>query len=341
MKLAVSLLLFTVLRLAANVVRALDYHAEYSIAATQYQSHFDEWAGEGYRLVLVTGYEDGSGTVRYNTIWHKNTNGMTWLSYHGMTESSYQTNFNTQTQNGFVPVFVDGFSVTSPASGSLTPRINVIYAKQANPPDFTARHGQTSAQYQQHFEDSTAIGYDLDIVSTYQLDGNQRYASLFSRFTNNNAWEARHGMTSASYQTVFDELVGEEGCALEYVSAGTIDGNDPRFSALFVKANGQPSFRAYHGVSDVQAKFDEVIPLGYIPKVIDAYQTQGGSVRWALLFTLEHLGPCLDSDSCGTQGDHYMMHMNMLGICVVRCVSSSSIPFMMSFFGFQCGSTCS
>jgi hypothetical protein len=175
---------------------------------------------------------------------------------------------------------VDGFSV----SGS--PRINVIYHNEANPPQWVARHGQTSAQYQNHFDNVVAIGYDLDIVSSYELDGVLRLANLFSRYTNNNAWAARHGLTSAQYQDAFDDLVGK-GYSLEYVSVGTIQGGAPRFAARFVKANGQPAFVAFHDVSNVQAVFDEWIPKGYIPKVIDAYKNVSGNVRWALLFTKE------------------------------------------------------
>jgi Bacterial tandem repeat domain 1 len=269
-----------VLVLATKFVSGLDYYAERSIPSATYQAHFDQWVGNGYRLVLCTGFDDLTGNVLYNTIWHKNA-GVNWKAYHGLTESQYQTNFNTNTADGYRPVFVDGFSM----GGS--PRINVIYHKETEQPTWAARHGQSSANYQAAFDSLVGSGFDLDIVSSYETSGAQRVASLFSRFTNNDAWSARHGMSSAGYQSTFTDLVGQ-GYTLEYVSAGTVTSGSPLFAALFVKSNGSPGFLAYHDVADanVQATLDTAINDGYIPKVIDAYRN-GSEILWALLLTKE------------------------------------------------------
>lgn len=250
-------MLAVVLVFSAPLAKALDYHAEYSIAAASYQAHFDEWSGKGYRLMMITGYDDASGNVFYNAIWHKNIASVTWRAYHGIPEGDYQANFDTNTGDGYRPVFIDGFSV----SGS--PYINVIYHNEANPPEWVARHGQSGAGYQTHFDNVVPLGFDMDVVSSYQQSGVMRLASLFSRYTNNNAWVGRHGMTASEYQGAFDDLTAE-GYYVEYLSVGTIQGGSPRFAAHFVKANGQPAWVAFHGVSNdqVQSKLDEWVNQG-------------------------------------------------------------------------------
>jgi len=67
-------------------------------------------------------FEDEEGIVRYNTIWHKNVDGIVWESYEGITEDQFQTNEQTTADRGFYLVFLDGFSVTDTATGKLVPR---------------------------------------------------------------------------------------------------------------------------------------------------------------------------------------------------------------------------
>jgi CubicO group peptidase (beta-lactamase class C family) len=307
------------------------YYAEYGIASSTYQDHFDEWVGKGYRLVFVTGYASGSNRY-FNTIWHQNDDGLQWSSQAGLTEDEYQDNFVENTSDGFVPVFIDGYS---DVDGD--PRINVIYHKDTAGARII-NVGQSSEEYQSTFDDMDKYKYHLDVVSSYEQRGEERLASLFSQYTDEPdqeyAWEARHGMTEGSYQDAFDDLVEIRGYTLNYVSAGTIDGDEPRFAALFVKANGNEmvssSFLAYHGVStsDVQAIFERDTSLGYIPKVIDAYQLEDEELRWVLLFdrrdtvpNTEPNGPTFAQTQCFDQVVTTFMDVNEIpgvGIAVMK-----------------------
>jgi len=263
---------------------------EHSLASSDYQMHYDGWVVQGYRLVYVSGFEDEGGMIRYNTIWHKNTNDINWNSSHEMTETQYEEDLKDQSSRGFRPVFVDGFSVTD-SLGFLSPRINAVYHKQAEPQKWHARQGQTSSEYQDLFDEEQRLGYALDVVSTYQQDGSIRHASIFSRHKKAKVQVSPHGMTLSQANSTFWDYFSQ-GYSLDYLSAGTVQGSEPRFAAIYVKEQDQfsdetlatPPFVAKINIVDLLAETNEWTVQDYMPKVVDAYQTKDGSVRWGLLF---------------------------------------------------------
>jgi hypothetical protein len=94
-----------------------------------------------------------------------------------------------------------------------------------------ARHGLTSAQYQQTFDDLVGQGFRLIDVSGYG-SSQALYAAIWDKSASP-AWVARNGLTAAQYQQAFNELVAQ-GYRLVQVSGysiGTVD----EFAALWVK----------------------------------------------------------------------------------------------------------
>jgi len=276
----------------ANGCSLLDHYAEHSVPAPHFVAHLDEWTRKGYLLNLLTGFQDTEGIVRYNTIWEKNTDNVRWKAFHGLTEKQFESNLAQHRKKGFVLKFVDGYSVAR--KGKTISRINVIYTKEAdNPAKWNALYGLTRFQYKQHLIKQTRKGFNLDIVSTYQQNGSERLASLFSRHppSDKREWVSHYGMTNEGFQEKFNNLVRDQGYSLEYMSAGTITDDEPRFAALFVKdsATTLPSRYALIDVSDADVR-DQVhqwLAEGYTPKVIDAYQDASGNLLWALLFSQE------------------------------------------------------
>ena len=49
---------------------ATQWVARHGLTSAQYQSEFDKWVGQGFRLVRICGYEEG-GQERYAAIWDK------------------------------------------------------------------------------------------------------------------------------------------------------------------------------------------------------------------------------------------------------------------------------
>jgi hypothetical protein len=84
----------------------------------------------------------------------------------------------------------------------------VALAADAAAQPWVARHGMTSAQYQAEFNAWTAAGYRLTHVSAADVAGTPRFAAIFEQKAGP-AWVARHGMTSAQYQTEFNARVSQ------------------------------------------------------------------------------------------------------------------------------------
>ena len=71
-----------------------------------------------------------------------------------------------------------------------------------------ARHGLTAEQYQEAFNDYVGNhGMQLMDVSGYG-GSTPLYAALWVKTASAPAWQARHGLTAADYQTTFNQLTG-------------------------------------------------------------------------------------------------------------------------------------
>ncbi|MBV6429512.1 MAG: D-aminopeptidase [Haliscomenobacter sp.] len=113
---------------------------------------------------------------------------------------------------------------------------------------WVARHGLTSAQYQQEFNKWTAQGYRPRQVSCYAVGSNVLYAAIFEK-DGGPAYVARHNMTSAQYQQEYNTHTGN-GYRLTSVDA-TGAGANAVFAAIWEKDNG-PATIARHNLTSAQ-----------------------------------------------------------------------------------------
>lgn len=169
------------------------WSARHGLTPPQYQSAFDDFAKQGYRLTFVNGYAVG-GKPYYAAIWEKKA-GPAWQARHGLTAEQYQAAVADMSKNGFALSHVSAFSL----SGS--PRFAAIFEKGG--PAWVARHGLSPADYQKAFDDFAKQGYRLKVVSGYKQGDGDRYAALWVK-SGGPQWSARHGIASANYQAVFD-----------------------------------------------------------------------------------------------------------------------------------------
>lgn len=93
--------------------------ARHGMSAAAYQTAFNEFSQQGYRLKLVSGFSVG-GNDHYAAIWEK-AGGPPWASRHGVPDSWYQNEFDNRVYQGYLPTHVNAFS--SGAGGKL----NVIW----------------------------------------------------------------------------------------------------------------------------------------------------------------------------------------------------------------------
>jgi hypothetical protein len=83
--------------------------ARHGMDSAAYQAEFDARVKEGYRLRQISGYAVGN-EARYAAIFDK-TSGPAWVSYHGMTASSYQEQFTKLVSEGYRLASVSGYVV--------------------------------------------------------------------------------------------------------------------------------------------------------------------------------------------------------------------------------------
>jgi predicted cobalt transporter CbtA len=96
------------------------------------------------------------------------------------------------------------------------------------------------------------------------------------------AWQARSGLTSAQYQSLFNQLVGQ-GYRLTDVSGYNLNG-EARYAAIFEQSSG-PAWQARHGLTSAQyqATFNQLVGQGYRPVRVNGYEINGED-RYAVIF---------------------------------------------------------
>jgi CubicO group peptidase (beta-lactamase class C family) len=78
--------------------------ARHGMSADQYQTEFNSWTRQGYRLTCVSAY--GRSAARYAAIWEKTLPDRPYIARHGMTSAQYQAELNVLMDQGFRPVLV-------------------------------------------------------------------------------------------------------------------------------------------------------------------------------------------------------------------------------------------
>ena len=175
-----------------------DWVARHGLTAAEYQAAFDANLAAGFTLVHVNGYAV-QGRDFYAAIWERRP-GPAWVARHGLTAQQYQAAFDENLRQGFRLELVSGYAVANEA------RYAAIWRKRETPP-WAARHGLSSQQYQDAFDQMTAQGFRPVVVSGYKVGAATQYAAIFEK-SPAGPWVARHGLPNAIYQEEFDALVG-------------------------------------------------------------------------------------------------------------------------------------
>ncbi len=248
------------------------WQARHGMTSSQYQNEFNNLTSQGYRLVYVSGYT-ANNQERFAAIWEKKS-GPAWVAHHGMTSAQYQNAFNQYTSQGFRLTLVNGYTVND------QDRYVAIWEQKPGPA-WVAHHGMTSAQYQNAFNHYVSHGFRLSHVSGYAVNDQGRYAAIWEK-ESGPAWVARHGMTSAEYQSEFDKYVAQ-GFRLTHVSAYDVGGTD-YYAAIWEKISG-PAWVARHRMtsSGYQAEFIDRVIQGYRLKEVNGYAF-GTSARYAAIW---------------------------------------------------------
>ncbi|RDL35295.1 uncharacterized protein BP5553_07226 [Venustampulla echinocandica] len=136
-----------------------------------YQTNIDSYAKKGYRVIHVSGYCVGN-EVRYAAIWLKTENACCSVTYHGMTSADYGEEFDRLNKSGYRLTLVNGYQVDG------IDYYAAIWERKTGPVPY-AKHGMTSAQYQDELDNSYYQGYMLKVISGYDQGQSDRYAAIW------------------------------------------------------------------------------------------------------------------------------------------------------------------
>lgn len=153
--------------------------------------------------------------------------GPAFVARHGQTALEYKATFNEWTGKGYQPICVSVYR------RGATARYASIFHETAGP-DFVARHDMDETQYRSQIARWAAEGYRPRSLSAARVGGKTVFACIFERdrrarwwmpLKRSVNWVARHGLTTAQFQTTLADLVGK-GFRLRGVCPYAIDDED-------------------------------------------------------------------------------------------------------------------
>ncbi|WP_226467280.1 peptidoglycan DD-metalloendopeptidase family protein [Luteimonas panaciterrae] len=146
------------------------YSAYHGLTAAEHQNRMDTLSESGFRPRNVSVVSVG-GQRRYTALYEKTDIG-SWQSKSQMTASQYQQLFDTNAQAGRQVVYLNAYRHDGQAYYSA------IWSSKASGA-WRARHGLTSAQYQNEWESATGAGLSTRNVTAYGQGDSARYAGIW------------------------------------------------------------------------------------------------------------------------------------------------------------------
>ncbi|MFZ1573242.1 MAG: serine hydrolase [Chlorobiota bacterium] len=202
----------------------LGWIAKHGMSGADYQSNFTTLSQQGYQVSFISGYEV-NGSIKYAAIWEKKSTN--YIAKHGLTGAQFQTEFTTNTGNGFRLIFI-----TSYANGNSA-NYAAIFEKSAGAP-YYAHFGLDATTYQQKFNDYSAQGFVVQMVSGCNVNGVDYYSAIWEKVSSN-LTSANHGIKGNNYQNVFDNKY-YQGYKPVYINAFASSGTE-KFNGIWENTN--------------------------------------------------------------------------------------------------------
>ena len=146
--------------------------AYHGLTTAQHEDRLDELVADGYRPRIITPASLGSNR-RVTALYQKRSVG-SWEARSFLSPSEYQSKYNANKSAGRRLVYVNAYT----HGGS--PKIAAIWWKEPAA-SIRAKHGLTSSQYQDVFEDNLDDGYLTQAVAGYQQGSGVRYIAFWAK----------------------------------------------------------------------------------------------------------------------------------------------------------------
>lgn len=191
--------------------------------------------------------------------------------------------------------FADVYEQQGTANGPVElSRFNTRFAALFVPDGgevWQARHGISGTDYQELFNTLPGQGFRPIFLSAYSEGRGARFNAVWVKHEGP-TWAARHGLTSAAYQVVFDQFVAD-GFRPVSVSGYAENGED-RYAVLFEHGSA-PEWQARHGLlpNEYQKTFEALTSAGFVPIQVCGYRVNFGlrfAAIWQKLPGIEFIG---------------------------------------------------
>ncbi|MDB4896696.1 MAG: penicillin-binding protein [Firmicutes bacterium] len=258
------------------------FQAYHGVTGAQHQAKFNELSTKGFRMISLSVYGDPSD-ARYAAVWVERS-GPAWVAVHGVDSAGYQSFFNSQTANGYVPVLIS-------ATGSASRAIFAAVFEKGVTGAWFARHGMTSGPEANAgtFQNQNKIARDqkmvLRSVAIYGTASDRRYAAVWHANPAFVKWHVHPSDTGASYQAVFNAEIQLPGYRLAgYRPAYVALAGDQIYCSVF-KDDVVGDWVARHGMTaaEYQAEFDKQNAAGLYPICVQGGGS-GSGTRYAAIF---------------------------------------------------------
>jgi CubicO group peptidase (beta-lactamase class C family) len=200
---------FRLLKISGYSVSGQDYYASiwdlspgpawvgmHRVPGADYQGQFDSLTAQGYRPVDISGYEK-DGTDYYAAIFEQSEVSGGWSAAHGVAGADYQALFDSNVASNLMPVRVSGYSI---GGSDYYASIWIGWDGRG----WDAVHGLDDGSYRAHWDTPGVQGKRLVDISGYEIGGGAYYTAIWDD-TPKAYWITNHDMSSASYQSQFDE----------------------------------------------------------------------------------------------------------------------------------------
>ncbi len=214
------------------------FAAVHGVDANGYQAAFNTWTARGYVPVIVSA-TGGANNAVFAAVFEQGISG-NWLARHGMTSGPEANAGTFEHQNKVAhdsKLVIRSVAIYGTAADR---RYAAVWHANPGYTKWHAHPSDTGVSYQTVFNAETSLpGYRPAYVA---VSGDQMYCSVFKDDVVGE-WVARHGLTAADYQTVFDQQ-NAAGLYPICVQGGGA-GSDTRYAAIFAKRD-IPMSRAWN-----------------------------------------------------------------------------------------------
>jgi CubicO group peptidase (beta-lactamase class C family) len=245
---------------------ATAWHSYHDLTTTQWAQVFAERKVDSIPVdIEIT---DVNGSARIGAIWNKNTDGRGWALLRNLTGAEFGQKWAEYRDQGYRLADQETYDL-----GGSTYYAG-IWIQNTEGAAWASKRDLTAAGYQSFF-DTYRSGYipvDVDIDST---GGSLKYSAVFVENTKNLDWTAHHGLTSAAFGDLFDQLKGTHRVTdIESYQVG----GQQRYAAVWVRNTDGRGWVSLRDMTEVSYwnNWNAYSDLGYRLVDFERYQTAGG-----------------------------------------------------------------